>query len=229
MKHHIEFDLELRKNPYSGLYIVLEGTEASGKSTQVKKLAKYFEEQGREVILTREPRKEGIIGDMVHRILLGDLKLNPVAFQYLFSADRMLNHSDVIEPALKEGKVVISDRNFWSAVVYGILDRSEKDFNKTSMDQLLVAQSILSFYHQFIVPDITFYLKIPLDVSLKRLGGKSEAKEIYEDEDKIRTIIEGYDFVAKNFTDEITPIDGTQSIEQVTKDMVKSITNISKQ
>ncbi len=228
MKHHIEFDLELRKNPYRGLYIVLEGTEASGKSTQLKELASYFKKQGKEVVTTREPRKEGIVGDMVHKILLGDLKLNPIAFQYLFSADRMLNHTDVIEPALKQGKVVISDRNFWSAIVYGILDRSEKGFKKASMDQLLVAQSILSFYHQFIVPDFTFYLKIPLEVSLKRLGGKSEMKEIYEDEDKIRMIIKGYNFVAKNFSGEITPIDGTQSIEQVTKSMIEIISKDSK-
>lgn len=228
MKHHIEFDLELRKNPYKGLYIVLEGTEASGKSTQLKELASYFKKQGKEVVTTREPRKEGIIGDMVHKILLGDLKLNPVAFQYLFSADRMLNHTDVIEPALKEGKVVISDRNFWSAIVYGILDRSEKGFKKESMDQLLVAQSILSFYHQFIVPDFTFYLKIPIEVSLKRLRGKSEMKEIYEEEDKIRTIIKGYNFIAKNFSEEITPINGTQSIDQVTKNMIEIITKDSK-
>lgn len=228
MKYHIDFELELRKNPYPGLYIVLEGTEASGKSTQVRKLAAYFRKQGRDVVTTREPRKEGVIGDMVHRILLGDLKLNPVAFQYLFSADRMLNHKDIIEPALKEGKIVISDRNFWSALVYGILDRSEKNFNKASMDQLLVAQSILSFYHQFIVPDLTFYLKVPLGISLKRLASKSEAKEIYEDEGKIKKIIKGYEFVFGEFKDEVTVVDGTKSIDQVTQDMIKKISNFKK-
>jgi len=227
MKYHIEFDLALRENPYPGLYIALEGTEASGKSTQVKILEDYFKGKGREVVLTREPRKEGLIGDMVHKILLGELELNPIAFQYLFSADRMLNHADVIEPALKQGKVVISDRCFWSAVVYGILDKSE-GVSKQSVDRLLVAQSILSFYHQFIAPDLLFYLRIPLSTSLSRLGTKTEAKEIYESEDKIRKVIKGYDFLLENFKDDIIEIDGNESIDMVTKNMIKRIEKLSK-
>ena len=227
MKYHIDFEIELKKNPYKGLYIVLEGTESAGKTTQVQRLAKYFESQGKKVVTTREPRKKGLIGDLVHQVLLGKLKLNPIAFQYLFSADRVLSHEEVIIPALKSGKIVISDRNFWSAVVYGVLDRTNGKYNKEIMDQLLVAQSILSFYHQFIVPDFTFYLKIPLDVSVKRLLQKKGKKEIYEETEKIEKIIKGYDFVFSNFENEIITIDGTKKIEDVTKEMVSKINLIS--
>lgn len=223
MKKHIEFDLEFRKNPYDGCYLVLEGTEGSGKTTQVQRLKKYFESKGREVILTREPRKEGIIGDLVHQILLGDLKMNPVAFQYLFSVDRMLNHTDVVEPALKEGKVVISDRSFWSAVVYGVLDK-EQEYSKQNVDRLMVAQSILSFYHQFIIPDFTFYLKIPLEVSLERLKNeRKQAQEIYEDKNKIKRLIDGYDELVKDFEGEIIEIDGTKDVDAVTDEIIGKI------
>ncbi len=227
MKYHIEFDLEFRRNPYKGLYIALEGTEASGKTTQVEKLKEYFESKGRTVVTTREPRKEGIIGDIVHRVLKGEMKMDSVAFQYLFSTDRVLNHQEVVMPALETGKTVISDRSFWSGVVYGVLDKGEGEYKKEIVDQLLVAQSILSFYHQFIVPDYTFYLKVPLDVSLERLmNERKQVKEIYEDKEKIRKVIEGYDVLFERFKDEVVTIDGTKSIEEVTREIVERVESI---
>lgn len=223
MKYHIDFDIKLRKNPYSGLYIALEGTESAGKTTQVNELAKYFISKGKEVVTTREPRKEGIIGDIVHQVLSGKLIMNSVAFQYLFSTDRVLNHQEVVEPSLKSGKVVISDRSFWSAIVYGVLDRTEGEYSKEVMDQLLVSQSVLSFYHQFIVPDFTFYLKIPLGVSLIRLGQKKDSKEIYEDKKKIEKVIKGYEFVFSHFENNVIIIDGTKKIPEVTNQIIRLI------
>lgn len=224
MKYHIEFDLELKKNPHNGLYIALEGTEASGKTTQVEKLKEYFESKGKKVVTTREPRKEGIIGDIVHKVLKGELKMDSLAFQYLFSTDRVLNHREVVVPALESGKVVISDRSFWSAIVYGVLDKAEGEYKKETIDQLLVAQSILSFYHQFIVPDYTFFLKIPLNISIERLQNeRKQAKEIYEDEEKIEKIIKGYEFVFKNFENEIITIDGSGNIDSVSKEIISKI------
>ncbi len=224
MKYHIEFDLELKKNPYKGLYIALEGTEASGKTTQAEKLKEYFESKGKRVVTTREPRKEGIIGDIVHKVLKGELQMDSSAFQYLFSTDRVLNHREVVVPALELGRVVISDRSFWSAIVYGVLDKTEGEYKKEAIDQLLVAQSILSFYHQFIVPDYTFFLKIPLNLSIERLQNeRKQAKEIYEDEGKIEKIIKGYEFVFKNFENEIITIDGSADIDTVSKEIIGKI------
>lgn len=224
MKYNINFDIDLKRNPYSGLYIALEGTEACGKTTQVAQLTKYFESRGRKVVDTREPRKEGIIGDLIHKILKGKMTMNPVSFQYIFSADRTLNQEDVVIPALKRGDVVISDRSFWSAIVYGILDKSE-EYSRQNIDELLVAHSILSMYHQFINPDFTFYLKIPLPVSLKRLENeRKQLKEIYEDKDKIDRTINGYNFVFKEFKDEIIIIDGTKSIKEVTEEIISKLT-----
>lgn len=222
MKYHIDFDLDFKRNPYEGLYISLEGTEGSGKSTQVKELADYFQRKGKEVILTREPRKEGLIGNIVQQILLGELEMNPIAFQYLFAADRQLNHIDIVEPSLKLGKVVISDRSFWSAVVYGIVDK-ELDYDKQKVRQLLVAQSILSFYHQFILPDFTFYLKIPVKVSLQRIAYKTNEREVYESEEKVKKTVKGYNFIFNQFKEEITFIDGKKAVEDVTQDMIQAI------
>lgn len=222
MKYHIELDLDLKRNPYLGRYIAIEGIDGSGKTTQVEKLAGYFKKQGKEVVKTREPRKVGLVGDIVQQLLTGKLHIPSVGLQYLFSTDRVLHHEEVIEPALKEGKIVISDRCFWSAVVYGILDRVG-EYDREAADFLLISQSILSMYHQFIVPDYTFLLKVTLDSAIARIHEKDDVKEIYEDKEKLRKVNEGYDWLAKEFPDEITVVDAEGSVEEVTQRLVSSI------
>ena len=219
MRYHVEFDVDLKRNPYEGLYIAVEGIDGSGKTTQTEELSEYFRKKGREVVQTREPRKEGLIGDIVQKVLTGKVKMPSVGLQYLFSTDRVLHHEDVIIPALKSGKVVISDRCFWSAVVYGILDRIGS-YDATIPNFLYISQSILSMYHQFIVPDYTFALDISLKTALNRISKKDDMKEIYEDREKLKQVIKGYDWLAKQFPKEITVLDGEWSVEKVTKEMV---------
>lgn len=226
MKYHVSLDIDLRRNPYKGLYIALEGTEASGKTTQVERLKEYFKKKGRTVVTTREPRKEGFIGDLIHQILLGKKDFSSKALQYLFTTDRVLNQEEVVLPALKKGNVVISDRVFWSGVVYGVLDRMEKKYDINSSDYLFVAYSILSFYHQFVAPDYTFYLKISHDVSVRRLQANRKGREIYEDKEKIKKIIEGYNWLAKKFENEIITVDGEQPIGEVSKQILKHVSSI---
>lgn len=228
MKYPVKFDVELLKNPYKGLYIAVEGIDGSGKTTQVKKLSEYFKSQGREVIVTREPRKQGFIGDLVHKVLLGEVKIPSVALQYLFSADRVIHHEEIVLPSLKAGKVVITDRCFWSAIVYGILDRSEGKYDKKTADLLLISQSILSMYHQFTVPDKTYLLQISLQEAMKRLNARPDAKAIYEEKNKIAKVLTGYDWLAKRFSKEIITLDGEQSVEKVTQDLIKQIQKIKK-
>lgn len=223
MRYHVELDIDLKRNSYKGLYIALEGIDGSGKTTQVEKLTEYFKKKGKAVIQTREPRKTGLIGDIVQKVLTGEVKMSSVALQYLFSTDRVLHHEELIIPALKAGKIVVSDRCLWSAVVYGILDRTGGKYDYNSADFLLIAHSILSMYHQFIIPDYTFYLKVPLATSVKRIAKKDDEKEIYEDREKLKRVIEGYDWLAKKFKDEITIVDGSKSVEKVTNEIVASI------
>lgn len=225
MKYHVEFDIDFKRNPYKGLYIVIEGIDGSGKSSQVAALSSYFQKQGKPVVAMREPRKkEGIIGELIQKILHGKVTVPPVALQYLFSADRRMHHEEVIIPALKQGKVVISDRCFWSAVPYGILDQEDFANVKNSANTLLASQSILSLYHQFIVPDYTFYLSVSLDEAWKRTARKThEKKEIYESKEKIAKVIPGYEWLLQEFPEEFTVIDGERPEEEVTATIISAI------
>lgn len=126
MKYHIELDLEFRRNPYKGLYIALEGMDGSGKTVQIPRLREFFQKEDKEVVTTREPRKEGLIADIINRLLLGSIDLPKEAFQHLFTVDRFLHHHELVLPALKAGKVVITDRCFWSAIPYGMWEMGER-------------------------------------------------------------------------------------------------------
>lgn len=226
MKYHLDLDIEFRRNPYPGQYIVLEGIDGSGKTTQIEKLHEYFVSQGKEVVKTREPRKdEGLIGELIQKILNGKTQVPSVAIQYLFSADRGMHHAELIEPALKMGKIVISDRCFWSAVPYGVLDL-EEDFSDNTAKYILVSQSILSMYHQFIAPDTTIYLDIPVERAMERLSKKPHVKEIYEEKQKILKAKEGYDWLLKEFPEEFTIINGARPVEEVTEEIVATISSI---
>lgn len=225
MKYHLDLDIEFRRNTYKGQYIVLEGIDGSGKTTQIERLYDYFTSLGKDVIKTREPRKdEGLIGELIQKILNGKTKVPAVAIQYLFSADRGMHHAEVIEPALKEGKIVLSDRCFWSAVPYGVLDL-EEDFNDNTAKYILVSQSILSMYHQFLAPDKTIYLDIPVERAMDRLSKKAHVKEIYEETRKIIKAKEGYNWLLQEFPQEFTVVDGSKSIDAVESEIKTAIEN----
>jgi len=223
MKYHISFDIELRKNRYKGLYIAFEGIDGVGKTTQANIVATQLRKKGKEVIITKEPTKNPPIGKLIHDFLKGKIKLPEVSVQYLFAADREIHQQELIEPALKAGTVVIADRCFWSSVAYGILDKKE-DFSKLkNAEVLLVSKSILSFYHQFIVPDITFYIQVSSKTALKRLASIKRKREYYETDEKLAGIKMGYDWLARKFPDHIVTINGEKPVGEVTGDIIKQL------
>lgn len=221
MKYHVEFDIDFKRNTDPGLYIALEGIDGCGKTTQVEKLYEYFDKLGREVVRTREPRREeSIVGKLINAILKDGVQIPPIAFQYLFTADREMHHEELIKPALKAGKVVVSDRCFWSAIPYGILDKGG-NLSESSGEHILVAQSILSMYHQFTVPDYTFYLDVPVEIAMERLLKVGGTQEIYEHKEKLEETIGGYFWLLKQFPKEITTLDGTKSVGEVTEKILQ--------
>lgn len=224
MKYNVNFDIELRKNTYGGLYIALEGIDGSGKTTQAKKLGEYFKSIGREIVITAEPTREGEIGEMVHRLLNGEVNIPRKFYQYLFSADRGVNQEEVIIPALKKGKVVIADRCFWSTLAYGLLD---KDFaDGENYDNLLVAYSILSFYHQFVSPDMTIILDTSVKTAIKRLNADKKVKEIYENEKFVMAVKKNYEWVVNKFSKEFIHVNGDKNVEDVNKQIIERVKKI---
>lgn len=218
MKYPVKFNIELLKNPYKGFYIALEGIDGSGKTTQAEKLKEYFEKNGRKVFLTHEPRRDGVMGSLVNDILKSKKKIPDVAIQYLFAAQRAIHLQEMVIPSLKKGEVVISDRSFWSSIPYGLFDRF--DSSQAAANRLLAALSILSMYHQFIAPDLSFFLDVNVNTSTKRLRTLKRKAELYEKAEKLERIKNGYDFLLSNFSKDLIRINAERHIDEVTDEIV---------
>lgn len=226
MKYPVNFEIELIKNPHKGLYLALEGIDGSGKSTQAQELKKYFEAKGKKVLLTHEPRRDGVVGPLIHEVLIGNVKVPEVTIQYLLVAGRVAHLEEMVIPALERGEVVISDRCFWSSIPYGMLDRF--DSSEATGDRLLSALSILSMYHQFITPDICVYLDVDVSTAAGRIKKLKRKAEIYEKEQKLIKVKNGYEFLLKKFPKELIPVHAERHIDEVTGEIVDLIMQVKK-
>lgn len=217
MKYNVSFDLEFKRNPYKGKFIVLEGIDGSGKTTQIQILEEALKKKNVSVFLTKNPTDHPI-GKMIREVLAGTQKIPATARQYLFCADRVVQEEEIIE-RLKKGETVISDRYFWSSVAYGMADKDVKD------ERLLTAYSILSFYNEFILPDLTIFLDVDVDTAVSRFSTK-EKLEIYENKAFITKVKVNYDFLLKKFPEEFTIIDSRNDLETVSKEIIKKVEEV---
>lgn len=99
------------------MFIVLEGIDGCGKSTQARLLYDWLINTGREVKLTAEPTRENI-GNFVREILSSGEEMDPMSLALLFTADRNEHIKNLVEPNLSKGKIVISERYYHSTVAY---------------------------------------------------------------------------------------------------------------
>jgi len=220
VKYHISFDLDFKRNTYPGKFIALEGVDGSGKTIQAKLLAENLIKQGKKIYLTKNPT-DSEIGKFIRRALQGKTEIPMVSFQYLFSADRQIQQLEVLDH-LKRGEIVISDRYFWSSVAYGVADKPDVDYRNEAMVQT-IAQSVLSMYNQFIVPDSTFYLDVSVKTGLSRRHDSTKEKELYENTQKMTKIEKGYKWLLQEFPKEFIIIDGEKTIEQVQNEILKNL------
>jgi len=149
-----------------GLFITFEGPEGAGKSTQVRLLAERLRSEGREVIVTREPGGTPT-GERIRAILLepDSVQLAPETEALLHSAARAQHIVEVIEPALRRGAIVISDRFKDSTLAYQGAGRG------LDVRQL---GAIQDFATRSIEPDLTILLDLPVEIGLARRFGEPD-------------------------------------------------------
>lgn len=143
-----------------GFFITFEGIEGSGKTTQINFLADYLRTKGYEVLVSREPGGTAL-GEKIRQLLL-DPQYDSMDYRteiLLYAADRAQHVKEKIKPALKEGKIVISDRFADSNLAYQAVGRG--------LDYEMVYQ-INNWVIDSCWPDLTFILDIDIKEGLKR-------------------------------------------------------------
>ena len=183
-----------------GKFIVFEGPDGAGTTFHSEVLAERLRKEGkREVILTREPT-DGACGKKVRKILIEGLYTDPADLQKCFSDDRAEHVEHVINPALRSGKVVITDRYVPSTLIYGEVSNVSKI-------------SLLRWNEGFPKPDLLFILLPPFEVSFERLQRRTSS-DPFEKEHFQKYVYEGYAQYAKEHPDTIV-VDTSGSKEGV--------------
>lgn len=192
-----------------GLFIVMEGPDGSGKTTQINLLKEYLEEAGYECLITREPGGT-VIGEKVRQLILNPehKEMSPVTEMLLYAASRAQLVHEVIGPALEEGKIVISDRFVDSSIVYQGIAR------KLGISTVSAVNAPgIGIYR----PDGIFFIDLSEAEGLRR---KKEQKDLdrmeQEGIDFHHMVSEGYRKVLSG-RPEVMKIDGGRSIDTIQK------------
>jgi len=188
-----------------GKFIVFEGIDGSGKTTQASLLYSYLLSKGKKVVLTKEPTNS-IIGSLIRAALNKEWKTNNATLQLLFSADRA-HHIKTIMPFLRKGYSVISDRYAFSTIAYGTASGLDYKW-------LVDVNSIFPY------PDLTFILDVSSETGLKRMNLTKKAKDIFEEKNFQTRAREAYLKIASEF-DNVKVINAERSIEEVRKEVIK--------
>ncbi|HEY6953392.1 MAG TPA: dTMP kinase [Bacteroidota bacterium] len=201
------------------MFITFEGLDYSGKSTQVRLLADTLTHENYHTLILREPGGTDI-GEKIRTILLDKKNsgMTNVAELFLFSASRSQLVEDVIKPAIEGGLVVICDRFYDSLTAYqgwgkGVALEAVRVINECASAAL--------------VPDLTFFLDIPVAEVERRMQRSHTAKDRMESNgagfyDRVR---EGYLDIAKK-EKRFHIIDGLQSVETIQESIWTSVRSV---
>ncbi len=210
------------KHGYEGLLIVIEGTDGSGKSTQIERLKRWIEDQSYGVMVS-EWKTSKFIADAINDAKERNL-LNATTFSLLYAADFADRLENIILPALKAGFVVILDRYVYTAYARDVVRGHNIEWLK-------------NLYDYAPEPDMVFYLDVPVEILLKRIIGTTgldywesgrdiglssdfyKSFQIYQGKclDEYQKMIKEYGFFS---------IDGTLSEKEIHKKIVSHVKNI---
>ncbi|MDE2733024.1 MAG: dTMP kinase [Gemmatimonadota bacterium] len=208
-----------------GHFIVFEGVDGSGTTTQSRLLASHLREAGLPVILTREPGGTPI-GERIRRLVLDKKQeaISHVAELLLYGADRAQHVEEVIQPSLDQGKVVICDRYTASSLAYQGYGRGLNLKMVEQVNSLAVGECL---------PELTVYLDLPVEVTWARIDRQGDlfrqgdsfsprAEDRLEEaggEQLQRKVAEGYKKIAKKYHQTSLVFDAQLGIDQLAKEI----------
>jgi dTMP kinase len=197
----------------SGRFIVLEGIDGAGTTTQTHRLGERLRSEGTHAKLTREP-SDGPIGSLVRQVLAGRVVIPAgrapgwTTMALLFAADRMDHVESEIEPFLAQGGVVVSDRYDASSLAYQSVSSGRGGEVAVSWIRELNKHAPR--------PDLTIVLDLPCELAAARRETRGEAAQLYEQNEVQRALAAFYRDLAKHMpNDRVVIIDGRGTVDEV--------------
>ncbi|HEX2053843.1 MAG TPA: dTMP kinase [Actinomycetota bacterium] len=189
-----------------GMFLVFEGGDGSGKTTQMELLRQHLEARGHKVVVTCEPGGTEI-GRKIRALLLdpANKALSDKAEALLYAADRAQHVDELIRPALHDGAIVICDRYIDSSIAYQGLVRG------LGADQI---RAISRWGTGGLFPDMVFLLDYEASLGLERAGGDPDRIEM-EGVEFHRRVREAYRLLAERHANRFQIIDGSKSPQEV--------------
>lgn len=225
--------MNLKSNPYSGLFIALGGIDGSGKSTLASEwLTPYFRDQGLETLLTYEPwfggklsSRDMLLKRVIEGALANGLRPDAETLQEWFIENRRRHYAERIGPFLSGSphRVVVSDRSYDGTLVYG-----KATVGSEAQKRLLFKHTHLS---DFFLPDLLVILDIPVKLALQRIGQdvkRGGVKHIFEKAQTLATVREAYaefpSFLkAEGVEQETLTVDAQGSLEEIFEHILPSL------
>lgn len=191
------------------MYIVIEGQDGTGKSTQAKLLQEDFVRQGKEVVLLEEP--DGDLPqahDLHDMILTRGYDLEPLTNVLLFTAARVELWHKIAEPVLQRGGVVISSRNYWSTLTY-------QGYGEGVSRSKIIRLTKMLLPEKYCQPDYGFILVAPDQMRLARQDQRGKSAETFEKkaQEFQQKVSAAYPKIAREFGLKI--IDASGTIEEI--------------
>ena len=193
-----------------GVFICIEGLDASGKTTHARRLVRNLRRRGFDAVYTTEPSL-GEIGRFVRKYILQRKRRVPsVVEALLFAVDRVDHVEKRIKPALQEGKIVVSDRYVYSSLAYqgaaGLDLKWIEEINRLALP-----------------PDLAIYIDVPPEVVVKRMKRKKSVMENLETQRRVQEVY--MKFVENG---KLVPVDGNRRKDEVAKDILTVVLDFLK-
>lgn len=198
-----------------GLFITVEGTDGSGKTTQIDFIREYLQARGYEVVITREPGGTRI-SEIIRSVILNPdfTEMGNNTEMLLYAAARAQLVAEIIKPSLEQGKTVICDRFLDSSYAYQGFGRGINLENIEKVNNIAI---------DGVMPEITFFFDLDPEIALKRRMASSSADRIENEKIEFhKRVHAGFVDLANRYPGRIRTIDASRRVDDIRAD-VKAI------
>jgi dTMP kinase len=201
----------------SGRFIVFEGLDGAGTTTQAERVGEALHAEGHRVLVTREP-SDGAVGAQIRLALTGRLglpgrkgPLSEETLALLFAADRLDHLASVVEPAVARGEIVICDRYVLSSLAY--------------QGSALPIEWVETINSRARAPDLTLFLEVDVATAARRRAARGGEPELFEADERQARIARVYDQAIRRRpeSERIVRIDGRMDVDEVTRASLSEI------